>query len=162
MTEPLDIDAIRARHTRFFAKVEVSSDGCWLWKAAKTPKGYGVFGSKRAHRVAYQMFVGAIPAGATLDHLCHTNSDCAGGDTCLHRACVNPEHLEPVTVAENVLRGRSFAARNASRTHCDKGHAFTPENTRISMRNGKMRQRVCRSCLNERERNARAEGRRSH
>lgn len=58
-----------------------------------------------AHRFAYERFVGTIPAGLQIDHLCRT------------RLCVNPAHLEPVTNRENVLRGLA-----ATRTHCAKGH----------------------------------------
>lgn len=80
---------------RFFAKVEKTND-CWLWRAATTV-GYGVF--KRAtkvlvyaHRWSYEHHVGPIPEGLHIDHLCRV------------RACVNPAHLEPVTLAENNRR----------------------------------------------------------
>lgn len=83
---------------RFWSKVvEIDGDGsCWLWTAAKSGKGYGcvVIDRRRypAHRVAYEMFVGPIPEGLEIDHLCRV------------RNCVNPAHLEPVTHAENVRR----------------------------------------------------------
>ncbi len=76
---------------------EFSPDGCWRWTGSVTPQGYGMFAfsdeGKRAHRVMYELLVGPIPEGLTLDHLCRV------------RHCVNPEHLEPVTLAENVRRG---------------------------------------------------------
>lgn len=82
---------------RFWRFVDKSSpDGCWLWTGATT-LGYGRFGlggkSIRAHRVAWELTRGPIPAGMTLDHLCHTTT------------CVRPDHLEPVSQSENSRRG---------------------------------------------------------
>jgi hypothetical protein len=95
-----------------------------------------------AHRVAYEMLVGTIPKGLDLDHICHNGSGCGGGESCPHRRCVNPDHLEPVTHRENMLRGETVAAMHARKTHCIHGHEFTPENTRIK-RDGS---RNCRAC----------------
>lgn len=121
---------------------------CWLWIAAIDRKGYGAFGGPRdrtqvvrAHRVAYELVIGPIPDGLTLDHLCRV------------RRCVNPEHLEPVTGRENSLRGESVAAVNARKTHCIRGHEFTPENTKIQAQG---RQRACRICWRENARRRRA------
>lgn len=84
---------------RWDAKVDKTGD-CWLWTGAINNKGYGVFatdeGNQLAHRVSYVMFVGPIPEGLELDHVY------ARG--CRHRHCVNPDHLEAVTHAENVRR----------------------------------------------------------
>lgn len=73
----------------------VDENGCWLWQGCLNVRGYGQLGkgSRAAHRVFYERHVGPIPEGLTIDHLCRV------------RHCVNPAHMEPVTVAENVRRG---------------------------------------------------------
>lgn len=105
---------------RFWEKVEEDPEtGCWEWRAGKT-HGYGITSlgrdSRGAHRIAYELVVGLLPDGLTLDHLCR------------NRGCVNPAHLEPVTNRENVLRGVGIPAEFAKRTHCSKGHPFTADN----------------------------------
>jgi hypothetical protein len=132
--------AVTHRQTsiRRFWGLVVKSDGCWLWLGSKSEHGYGysgLFGLKWAHRVAYRLCVGPIPEGLELDHLCRVPS------------CVNPEHLEPVTHRENVLRGINPWAANARKTHCPKGH---PLDGRFVTR-GK-RKRRCLTCHRDRER----------
>lgn len=117
---------------RFWAKVD--KDGrvapahsylgpCWNRTGTLNTSGYGVFfvdgKNRQAHRWVYESFVGPIPDGFEPDHLCR------------NRSCVNTAHLEVVTKAENILRGDGLPARNARKTHCDHGHEFTAENTRI-------------------------------
>lgn len=149
----------------FWGKV-TKTDTCWLWKAAQASGGYGSFrtkaGSFRAHRFAYELHYGPIPAGLEIDHLCHNQDpSCRAGESCPHRRCVNPAHLEAVTGRENKLRGRTIAARNAAKTHCTRGHEFTPENTyRVkpskSQTNGARGCRTCRRAAHVRARERKA------
>lgn len=117
---------------RIYNKTDRSGE-CWIWQATVNRNGYAMMfieGKMRSvHRWSYEHFIGPIPEGLQLDHLCHTNDpSCSAGDACLHRRCVNPHHLQPVTCQENTLRGKSFAAEQARRTHCPQGHPYTPDN----------------------------------
>lgn len=109
----------------------IRRDGdCWLWTGPQTWNGYPKWGDgSGAHRRIYELLVGPIPVGLDLDHLCRV------------RHCVNPEHLEPVTRRENLLRGDTVPARRAAMTHCAYGHEFTEENTRWYRG-----MRYCRAC----------------
>lgn len=106
---------------------------CWLWTAYLSTIGYGIFTYRGvrvpAHRMSWRLAGHDVPEGLVLDHLCRM------------RNCVNPDHLEPVTHAENVRRGRA-GERNASKTHCIRGHEFTAENTHVNRAGS----RVCRAC----------------
>jgi hypothetical protein len=118
---------------RFSKFVVVSPSACWIWGGSRIWNGYGRFriGGKThlAHRVAYEAARGEIPAGLTLDHLCRV------------RACVNPQHLEPVTMRENVMRGAGLAAQNAKHTACRNGHEYDDQTPRN--RDGSRRCRIC-------------------
>ncbi|MFG3170558.1 HNH endonuclease signature motif containing protein [Streptomyces sp. NPDC048200] len=132
------------REARFWSNVERTGPTpahrpdlgpCWIWKLRKTKAGYGLLtwhgvGNEYAHRAAYQFTSGAIGEGLEIDHLCR------------NRACANPQHLEAVTHLENVRR-----AEPAQRTHCQRGHEYSPENThRDPNKPGK---RICKACRKE-------------
>lgn len=139
------------------AKMEVHPDGCWRWKSSLNSGGYGRFGTngvrQRAHRVSYEHFIGPIPEGREVDHLCHTaDLSCSGGASCPHRACVNPQHLEVVSHRENCIRGRSRAAENAAKSVCQYGHPLDGGNTYFTKTGG----RHCRTCDRRRARESRA------
>jgi len=99
----------------FYAHVDKTND-CWLWTGSKYPNGYGRFNSgyevHLAHRWSYEHSLGEVPDGAVLDHLCRV------------RHCVRPDHLEPVTQQENLLRGEGVAAKNAAKSTCPNGHPY--------------------------------------
>ena len=111
---------------RFWPKVAIGSPtDCWEYIAFKDKKGYGYIGEGGhrgrhllAHRVAYELTVGQIPEGMTIDHLCKNTS------------CVNPAHLEAVTLTVNLLRGDGIAVRNSRKTHCPYGHTYSGTNLR--------------------------------
>jgi hypothetical protein len=111
----------------------VRTPSCWLWTGPRTPNGYGVFMGTTAHRVSYVLEVAPIPVGFHLDHLCR------------NRRCVNPSHLEPVTLAEN--NRRAAAVLDRLNRPCRRGH--DPLDRR--MRSGELR---CRSCDTENTRNS--------
>lgn len=137
---------------RFWAKVQIADNGCWHWTGWITESGYPQIQvnrkSTRAHRWVYNICVAPLlakpgePGHLQVDHMCHNEDEsCSGGKRCLHRRCVNPNHLRAVTQKVNVLAGKTFAARNAAATHCIQGHEYTPENTYL-WRGG----RHCKKC----------------
>jgi hypothetical protein len=107
---------------------------CWLWSGRLNKDGYGVThvrgaSSPLAHRLAYEVLVGAIPEGMTVDHMCHRIESCEGGKADPHRRCCNPAHLNLAGAVPNALRGHSLAGENSRKTVCDSGHKLTDANT---------------------------------
>ena len=117
--------------------------GCWIWTGKVDNTGYGSFGmrdngksrTRSAHKIVYEVFVGKVPDGMQLDHLCRTP------------LCVNPEHLEVVTPRENTMRSNGLAAVNARKTHCKWGHEFTADNTYVPAK--RPNRRYCKICRSE-------------
>ena len=119
---------------RFWDKVAPDpNSGCWLWTANVSHNGYGEIKRYtqmvRAHRWAYSVLVKPVPPDFVVDHLCRT------------RCCVNPDHLEAVSIKENLMRGWTRAAENVKKTHCPQGHPYDDKNTFVN--NGR---RHCRTC----------------
>lgn len=110
--------------------------GCWISSLGRLPSGYSTVAvwdpeagrawPRRSHRVVYEHYRGPIPAGLVIDHLCS------------ERACVNPAHLEPVTISENTRRGDSPAAITRRLGVCRRGHEMTPDNVLVH--------HTCRTC----------------
>jgi hypothetical protein len=119
--------------------MEVGGSGCITLHGATSDRGYSRVKhdgrDQKGHRVAWEHLHGPVPVGLELDHLCR------------NRACVRPDHMEPVTHAENMARGEVFGSAQRQRTHCPKGHAYDEANTRHA--NGR---RHCRACARDRGR----------
>lgn len=128
--------AKRSVEERFWEKVDKSGD-CWNWVGSDNGRGYGIFYHdgrySRAHRFAYELMVGPIPEGLTLDHLCRNTY------------CVRPRHLQPVIHQVNVLRGNAPTARNARKTHCNSGHPLSGSNLYVRPTGF----RECRTCARQ-------------
>lgn len=123
-----------ARQREFDEMWEADESGCHIWKGYTSAKGYGRYGRKQAHVYAWERANGhPVPQGLELDHLCRNPS------------CVNPDHLEPVSHYENLLRSPlTLAGRNIRKTHCASTHPYDEKNT-YRWRN----KRFCRTCLRE-------------
>lgn len=122
---------------RVFQRIEIDeTTGCWLWTGYINPGGYGQMTVNRkswtVHRYVYTSLAGEIPEGTELDHI---------KEICGKRHCCNVDHLEPVAHIENIRRGET-GSHNRLKTHCPKGHPYTPENLYIRA-DGKRRCRAC-------------------
>lgn len=120
-------------------KFVITESGCWEWTAAKDRAGYGRVNGRTAHRQMWLTVVGPIDDGLHLDHLCR------------NRACVNPDHMEPVTPGTNIRRGVGVGGWKRRTTHCPQGHPYSEENTLVYKG-----MRSCRICKREQVRRWRA------
>lgn len=113
-------------------KIARQSNGCWLWKGSLSVDGYGAVRYKKqlwaCHRLVYVLLKGEFDLTLELDHK-FSHEGC-------QRHCVNPDHLEPVTSAENKRRAK------LRRTHCPNGHEYIEDNIYMSTYRGY----TCRRC----------------
>lgn len=137
--------ADKTAQERIWAKV-VKTDSCWNWVSCRNRKGYSIFRVRSpkkkcgyqkllVHRITYELLIGKIPDGLTIDHLCR------------NRQCVNPQHLEPVTGKVNTLRGAGLTAINARKTVCSRGHPFNEANTYVYKSEKYLGGRKCKMCI---------------
>ena len=124
----------------FWSMGDLRPDGCILWTGRIDAVGYGrmgtaLTGTTHAHRSAWILTHGEIPGSLTVEHICHTGSDCTAGDACLHRRCINPRHLCLLPKGENSKRQHAFVKVTEK---CPKGH------DRRALPSG---QRYCPVCL---------------
>lgn len=126
---------------RVLAKCEVVESGCWEFRGSLTSDGYGRVNTgsrkdgtrtgKSTHRVSYEHFIGPIPEGLSIDHLCRNT------------ICVNPDHLEAVPIRVNILRGMSPLVVLGRNNVCKRGHSLLDEENVAIRRDGA---RACRKC----------------
>lgn len=115
--------------TKYDRRIDKTGD-CWVWLGSRDKRGYGRINNgkgkwKLAHRIIYELYVGKIPEGLVLDHLC------------MNQPCVNPEHLEPVTQTENIRR--AYAIKPIV---CPQGHPYDNDNTYVNP----LGKKICRIC----------------
>lgn len=118
----------------------VNTNDCWVYAGLLNAYGYGyvyefIDGkqcNQMVHRVMYEAVKNKIPKGLYIDHLCR------------NRSCINPDHLEPITNRQNVLRGEGYAAKNAKKTHCIRGHILKGVNLYVTP-SGKRNCKKCRA-----------------
>lgn len=154
--QQVDDDAI----ARWLDRIDIASPrACWQWPGAVGDGGYShavlMKRSRKPYRMFYEHFIGPVPEGMTLNHTCHdADPDCRGGSYCVHRLCVNPAHLESVSIGNNTK------SAFATRAYCRAGrHLWTEENT-VWIGKGSKLQRRCRECKNEKSRARKTEVRR--
>ena len=134
--EVLPMTSKRKPLDRFLSKIDPAPGPCWMWVGSRNAKGYGQFfdgKTVKAHRWAYQFFVGPIPKGLVIDHTCRVPS------------CVRPDHLRVLSNRTNILIGSGPPALNRRKTHCPQGHEYDERNTLIT-KDG----RHCRACIRDR------------
>ena len=115
--------------------------GCWLWLGSVSQDGYSQVGKPpwSGHRIAFEVKHGPVPEGMEVDHICRV------------RCCVNPDHMQPLTHYDNLIKSYRKVSPNSLKTHCPKGHPLDGENLRLkktSTRLGVSRQ--CKACERDR------------
>ena len=138
--KPVRSKYVRGHHRRLSVQERLEKhvepepmSGCWLWTSRVDRDGYGRMTARSsseslAHRWAFLVYRGPIEPDLTVDHLCR------------NRRCVNPSHMELVSIRENILRGNGRGAVAARQTECSMGHALNGQRRDA---NGKRRCRIC-------------------
>ncbi len=149
MRQPISVTPYlnQGMRERFWSKVRLEPNGCMAWTASTCGEGYGQFFVRKgisestgrprpfmalAHRAAYEMAVGFIPPGMTIDHLCE------------NKLCVNTAHMEVVTQKVNAQRGMK---NRRVKTTCPQGHPYDRVYSWVERRTGKRQSaRGCSIC----------------
>ena len=137
-----------AQLKKIIDRIEPQANGCWWYPALPNKTGYAatrigwpVTKSEKIYRLSWTFYKGDIPEGMTIDHLCHDPKVCKEGNACLHRRCVNPDHLALVSQSDN---SKKTSRMLSNMTHCVNGHSLE-NNIRIYKTNNQMR-KVCKTC----------------
>jgi len=128
---------------KFLSVLKVQEDGCWIWPGKSDGSGYGVIHHNgknlRTHKYSYTVVFGRVVTKEVLHHICH------------NKLCVNPDHLEDLTHSEHTfVTPGTPSYNNRLKTHCIRGHEFSPENTYIRQLKNTTG-RVCRKCTTIRQ-----------
>lgn len=121
---------------RFYSRIN-KTDGCWLWTAGLSDKGYGVLSvnnkSIGAHRISYEIHNGPIPKGMFVCHACD------------NPPCVNPEHLFLGTNSDNIKDAlkKGLLKIPEKKPFCKRGHAMVPGNLYFRPKG----YRACKACM---------------
>lgn len=132
---------MKATQAALLERVMQAPSGCWIWRQRVDRDGYGLVNltldgrrvTRGAHRLAFELFVGVIPSGYQVDHLCR------------RVRCVNPDHLQAVSPMVNAHRSSSFAAMGARRERCLYGHPLDGRRRGRGKRADRL-DRYCRTC----------------
>lgn len=128
---------------KILKNIRLNENGCWLWVGKLNKNGYSTLShmdqTVSGHRLSFETFRYKIPKNKVIDHICRVT------------ACVNPEHLDAVSIKDNNRRAKNL---NREKTHCKRGHEYTNENTYVEHNNKGHTSRQCRKCnaLNARRR----------
>jgi hypothetical protein len=139
----------KTRMNKIWSNVQASSaEGCWTWNGSRNNAGYGQvtinYRNKRAHRFFYEMLIGNIPENKVIDH------------TCRNKSCVNPAHMEIVTVGENSRRGQSRLMEAHRNNTCANGHKWNRLNLRVRPQKDGTAKICCRICQNDTQKTRRS------
>ena len=135
--EPIGKPGVKPRPLaeRFWEKVIKHEEGCWGWSASKHDQGYGLIDGMLASHVSWIVHFGPVPDGLEVCHSCDNTE------------CTRPDHLWLGTHGDNMrdafAKGRIV---HIPKTHCKRGHEFTPENTYLYENRDGYKHRICREC----------------
>lgn len=123
-------------------RIRVTDEGCWYWLSSWNTDNYAITRhhgkTQKVARLVFAMCAGRPPR-YTIEHACHTNSDCHAGNDCPHRRCINPAHMIDMPFARN---SQLQHPNNRLKMECSEGHPLTPDNVYVTPKG----HRQCLTC----------------